>query len=159
MHARERRRSTAPTIGPPSRRAHRSAGPLLIFFNLAHVFFDQPRASPRGSGYPPATGLAAPALWRRLAVRPRLWLSSPAPGCAAARVGPRPLACGLACGRARPRRGARLSWSFRCPRPCARGGVAKSSPCPRTGELPLHGGPSSPLCAISFSLRRLVPAC
>ena len=88
--------------------------------------------SPRGSGYPPA------------------------PGCTAARVGPRPLACGLACGRARPRRGARLSWSFRCPRPCARGGVAKSSPCPRTGELPLHGGPSS---AISFSLCRLVPAC
>jgi hypothetical protein len=113
MHARERRRSTAPTIRPPSRRAHRSAGPLLIFFNRAHVFFNQPRTSPRGSGYPPATGLAAPTLWRRLAVQPRLWLSSPAPGCTAAGVGPRPLACGLACGRARPRRGARLPGSAR----------------------------------------------
>jgi hypothetical protein len=37
--------------------------------------------------------------------------------------------------------------------------VAKSSPCPRTDKLPLHGGPSSALCAISFSLRRLVPTC
>jgi hypothetical protein len=37
--------------------------------------------------------------------------------------------------------------------------VAKSSQCPRTGKLPLRGGPSSTLCAISFSLRRLVPVC
>jgi hypothetical protein len=82
-------------------------------------------ARPRGSGYPPATGLAAPTLWRRLAVWPRLWLSSPAPGCTAAGVGPRPRPLAArGCAMAWRARVGERTWSFRCPRPCARGGVA-----------------------------------
>jgi hypothetical protein len=67
---------------------------------------------------PPVSGLATPTPWRRLAVRPRLWPSSLAPGCTNVGVGPRPRPL-AARGRAvawRARAGER-TWSFHRPRP------------------------------------------
>jgi hypothetical protein len=77
------------------------------------------RAYPRTAWPRPlVSGLAAPTPWRRLAMRPCLWMSSPVPGCTAAGVRPRPRPL-AARGRAvawRARAGER-TWSFHRPRP------------------------------------------